>query len=89
VLRSPDIQLTLHAIPDHIAASISVSTPPQRREDAALKFFFTVPSIVTASQVASGLGGEFLPEQWHGQGFRVCNAVDPEGNIFQVRENAA
>jgi len=89
VLRSPDIQLTLHAIPDHIAASISISTPPQRREDAALKFFFTVPSIATASQVASALGGEFLPEQWQGQGFRVCNAVDPEGNIFQVRENAA
>ena len=89
VLRSPDIQLTLHAIPAPIAASISISSPPDKREDAALKFFFTVPSIAEAVAKAPGLGGEVLPEQWQGPGFRVCNAVDPEGNIFQVRESAA
>ncbi|WP_241688344.1 VOC family protein [Pseudoxanthomonas composti] len=89
VLHSPDIQLTLHAIPPAIAASISISSPPDRREDAALKFFFTVPSIAEATAKAPALGGEVLPEQWLGSGFRVCNAVDPEGNIFQIRENAA
>lgn len=89
VLRSPDIQLTLHAIPPALAASISISSPPARRVDAALKFFFTVPSIAEAMARAPALGGEVLPEQWRGPGFRVCNAVDPEGNIFQVRENAA
>ncbi|MCW1984285.1 putative enzyme related to lactoylglutathione lyase [Xanthomonas arboricola] len=89
VLRSADIQLTLHAIPAEIAASISISSPPEKREDAALKFFFTVPSIAEAAAKAAALGGEVLPEQWQGPGFRVCNAVDPEGNIFQVRESAA
>jgi predicted enzyme related to lactoylglutathione lyase len=89
VLRSPDIQLTLHAIPRQIAESITVSVPPERREAAALKFFFTVPSLEGAASVAPGLGGEVLPEQWKGPGFRVCNAVDPEGNIFQVRESVA
>ena len=89
VLRSPDIQLTLHAIPAPIAASISISSPPEKREDAALKFFFTVPSIAEAAAKAPALGGEVLPEQWQGPGFRVCNVVDPEGNIFQVRESAA
>lgn len=89
VLRSPDIQLTVHAIPPAIAASISVSRPPARRDNAALKFFFTVPSIAEAAANAPALGGEVLPEQWQGPGFRVCNAVDPEGNIFQVRESAA
>ena len=89
VLRSPDIQLTLHAIPATISASISISIPPQKREDAALKFFFTVPSIAEAAAKAPALGGEVLPEQWQGPGFRVCNAVDPEGNIFQVRQSAA
>ena len=87
VLRSPDIQLTLHAIPPHIAASITVSSPPERREDAALKFFFTVPSFTDAAATAPGLGGDVLREQWQGPGFRVCNAVDPEGNIFQIRES--
>lgn len=89
VLRSPDIQLTLHAIPAEIAASISISSPPEKREGAALKFFATVPSIAGAVAKAPALGGEVLPEQWQGPGFRVCNAVDPEGNIFQVRESAA
>ena len=88
VLRSPDIQLTLHAIPAEIAASIAISSPPEKREDAALKFFFTVPSIAEATAKAPALGGEVLPEQWQGPGFRVCNAVDPEGNIFQLRESA-
>jgi predicted enzyme related to lactoylglutathione lyase len=88
VLRSPDIQLTVHAIPSAIASSISVSSPPGQRDNAALKFFFTVPSIAEARANAPALGGEVLAQQWQGPGFRVCNAVDPEGNIFQVRESA-
>lgn len=89
VLRSADIQLIVHAIPAAIAASVSIATPPLKREDAALKFFFTVPSLAEAAAKAPALGGEVLPEQWQGPGFRVCNAVDPEGNIFQLRERAA
>jgi predicted enzyme related to lactoylglutathione lyase len=34
-------------------------------------------------------GGEVFTEPWEGPGFRVCNACDPEGNIFQVRESAS
>jgi len=88
VLRSPDIQLTIHAVPASIASSISVSSPPLQRNNAALKFFFTVPAIAEAMAKAPALGGEVLPEQWQGPGFRVCNAIDPEDNIFQVRERA-
>ena len=88
VLRSPDLQLTLHAIPPAISASITITAPPAKRDNVALKFFFTVPSIAQAQALAPSLGGEVLPEQWQGPGFTVCNAVDPEGNIFQVRESA-
>lgn len=89
VLQSSDVQLVVHAIPSHIAATISIAEPPQHREDCALKFFFTVPSIEAARANARVLGGEVLEQQWSGPGFRVCNAIDPEGNIFQVRENVA
>jgi predicted enzyme related to lactoylglutathione lyase len=89
VLRSADIQLTLHAIPQSIAASIYMASPPAKRDNAALKFFFTVPGIAEAAARAPAIGGEVLPEQWQGPGFRACNAVDPEGNIFQLRESAA
>lgn len=88
VLRSPELQITVNAMPAHVAAQVEISSPPAKRDGAAYKFFFTVPSLAAASQAASSLGGEVLPEQWRGPGFVVSNAVDPEGNIFQVRESA-
>jgi predicted enzyme related to lactoylglutathione lyase len=87
VLESPDIQLLVHKIPDQTAKDIAISSPPERRENTALKFFFTVPSLDNARATASSLGGEVFSENWHGPGFVVCNATDPEGNIFQIREN--
>lgn len=89
VLESSDIQLLIHRIPPDIAAGITIKSPPERREDTALKFFFTVRSLAEARGLASRFGGEVFNENWAGPGFVVCNACDPEGNIFQVRENAA
>lgn len=89
VLQSPDIQLLVHKIPGQIAKDIEISSPPEKREKTALKFFFTVPSLVKARSNASNLGGEVFNENWNGPGFVVCNAMDPEGNVFQVRENVA
>lgn len=86
VLESPDIQLLIHAIPPHIAAGIEISSPPRKREDTALKFFFTVPSLAEARAQAARLGGEVFDENWQGPGFVICNAMDPEGNVFQLRE---
>jgi predicted enzyme related to lactoylglutathione lyase len=88
VLNSPDVQLIVHAIPPEIAESITITTPPQKRENSAMKFFFTVPSIAQAEAIAAAHGGVVLPEQWAGSGFKVRNACDPEGNVFQVRESA-
>lgn len=88
VLDSPDIQFLVHAIPVDIADSVVITSPPQRREEAALKFFFTVPSLSEARATAASLGGEVFSENWRGPGFIVCNAMDPEGNVFQVRESA-
>ena len=89
VLQSQDVQLIVHQTPPHIASSITITIPPTPREDSALKFFFTVPSISNARSMAAELGGEVLDKVYQGRGFRACNAWDPEGNIFQVRESAA
>ena len=86
VLGSADIQLLVHAIPDPIARDIEVTSPPMRREDTALKFFLSVPSLDVARADAARLGGEVFDENWRGPGFVVCNAMDPEGNVFQLRE---
>jgi len=87
VLQSPDIQLLVHRIPAQIAEGIVISAPPRRRDETALKFFFTVRSIAAATALAQQLGGLVYPEQWRGPGFLVNNACDPEGNVFQVRES--
>ncbi|WP_295683008.1 VOC family protein [uncultured Nevskia sp.] len=89
VLQVPDsdMQLVIHAIPVSIAATITITTPPARREDTALKFFLTVPSLPASRRLAATLGGEVYTEQWQGPGFVVSNACDPEGNIFQLRES--
>ena len=89
VLRSPDLQLIVHAMPPHAASQVAITSPPQLRDNAAIKFFCTVPSLSAAQESAQSLGGQVLPEQWLGPGFVVRNACDPEGNIFQVRQTAA
>lgn len=86
-LPDADLQLVIHPIPPPIAATIIITSPPERREDTALKFFFTVPSLAAAQRIAAGLGGAVDDPQWTGPGFVVRNAVDPEGNIFQLRES--
>lgn len=88
VLASADgLQLVVHAIPEAIARDIRIATPPERRADVALKFFFSVPDLAAAGTLAAQLGGQlFETECWAGPGFTVCNAMDPEGNVFQLRE---
>ncbi len=86
-LPASDMQMVIHAIPEPIAATITIATPPLRRENTALKFFLTVPSLTAAEQLVSSLGGELYPERWQGPGFIVANACDPEGNVFQLRQS--
>ena len=87
VLQADGVQLVVHEIPPDIADTITIASPPRKRENTALKFFFTVPSIAAARSAATAQGGEVDSEHWTGPGFVVCNACDPEGNVFQVRES--
>ena len=89
VLQSQDVQLVIHQAPAPIAAAIRIESPPLQRADCALKFFFSVPSIGDARQAAIDLGGQVLDTPYPGRGFVACNAIDPEGNIFHLREYAA
>ena len=86
VLESAALQLVIHAIPAPIAAQVHISTPPQRRENVALKFFVTVPSIALAQEHVTHLGGQVFDDSWRGPDFVVRNAMDCEGNVFQLRE---
>ena len=88
VLQSADIQLVIHAIPAHIADTFEISVPPEPREETAIKLFFTVPDIDQARSLVARLGGVMDGQAWQGTGFRACDATDPEGNVFQIRDIA-
>lgn len=84
-------ELVVHGIPPHIAATFEISTPPQRREDAAIKLIFPVANIAVARATTARLGGAMNPpdREWQLGALRVCDGHDPEGNVFQVRARAA
>lgn len=84
-LPDTDLQLVIHPIPPQIAATITITSPPERREDTALKFFFTVESLEVARETAARFGGAVDTLTWPGSSFVLCNGCDPEGNLFQLR----
>jgi predicted enzyme related to lactoylglutathione lyase len=87
VLESVDMQLVIHPVPSHIAAQYPVASPPERREDTAIKLYFAVSSLADARRDAAALGGVVDPadREWEARGFRACDGHDPEGNVIQVR----
>ena len=88
VLESETWELVIVAIPAAIAARIVITAPPEKRENTAVKIVFAVSSLAAAREVAKLHGGElFAPgKEWSFQGLRVCDGVDPEGNVIQLRE---
>jgi predicted enzyme related to lactoylglutathione lyase len=87
-LRCAGFELVVHAIPADIAASITLTDPPQRREDGAVKLVLPVSSIAAARAGAQRYGGKIDAPgcEWEFNGARLCNGHDPEGNVIQVRE---
>jgi predicted enzyme related to lactoylglutathione lyase len=91
VLESAEFLLIVHAVPPEVAASLSITSPPELRTNVAMKLFFPVASLMEARAMAPALGGALYPshKEWEGRGFRACDGYDPEGNIVQFRENAS
>lgn len=87
-LHCAGFALVLHQIPRQHAENLRSETPPQRREQAAIKLCFPVDSIVRARRVAAERGGELDagPPRWVVEQQKICLGHDPEGNVFQVSE---
>ena len=87
VLASDTFELVIHSLPGEPA----VNGTPRAREDCHIKPFFPVASLAEARERAVALGGQLRPrnEEWGARGFRACEAVDPDGNVVQFREEAS
>ena len=84
VLASDHFELVIHALPGEPPGHASAV-----RKDVYVKPFFPVASLTEARKKAASLGGNLRPadEEWQARGFRACEAVDPDGNIVQFRED--
>ena len=87
-LGSRPTQFVIVRIPKRIADTIDIATPPNPREDTALKPVFSVEDIAYARERAAELGGvvNAMEQEWEFEGAEVCDGHDPEGNIFQLRQ---
>ncbi len=88
VLASPAFQLVILKVPEHIASTIEIESPPRRRIETPIKLVFEIASISAARAIARLHGGELFPSEreWSFQGYRVCDGQDPEGNVVQFRQ---
>ena len=74
---------SLHAIPAEIAKSIEIESPPIPREEHPVKLIFEVKDVELERERLEALGVQILRRPWQKPG-EACDAVDPEGNIFQI-----
>jgi predicted enzyme related to lactoylglutathione lyase len=73
----------LHAIPDELAKKIDLAFPPAPRETGRVKLIFEVKDVESERVRLESLGIQILRRPWQKPG-EVCDAVDPEGNVFQI-----
>jgi predicted enzyme related to lactoylglutathione lyase len=88
VLTAPQVELSIVQIPEPIASQIEIANPPQARSRTPIKLAFVVPSIDRALEAARARGGRVDDgaKRWQFRGHAIQDAVDPEGNQYQLRE---
>jgi len=72
-------RLSLHAIPAHHAADITISSPPQPREESPTKLFLETADAEAEIARLEALGVPVIRRPWGGR-----DLIDPEGNILAL-----
>lgn len=91
LLRFQTFELVVLVTPASRAAGATITHPPQRRTQTAFKPVFFISDLASARALASQFGGSLNPaaDEWRFQNFTVCDGLDPEGNVFQLRQQTA
>jgi hypothetical protein len=88
LLQGEGIEVVVLQIPEHISASITITDPPQIRDDTPIKPAFLVSSLAEVRIAVVETGGTLEPRDaaWRFQEMLVLDGTDPEGNVVQFRE---
>lgn len=76
------VRFALHAIPAELAQKIEIASPPVPRETEPVKLIFEVKDVEGERERLESLGIRTMRRPWQQPG-EACDAIDPEGNIFQ------
>jgi predicted enzyme related to lactoylglutathione lyase len=84
-------ELSVVAMPEHLALQVTIQSPPSPREETPVKISFVVPEIEALRQTVLSAGGSLKPPRatWSWRGQLHLDGIDPEGNVFQLRQPAA
>lgn len=87
MLKASHFQLVILQLPSSLMEVIEVTTPPKKRNNTAIKPVFFIDDIATARELIKKHGGELNPpsKEWNFEGTTVCDGIDCEGNVFQLR----
>ncbi len=87
VMDAGGIELAVHQIPDEIAGDIVVADPPHERTWGSTKLVFAVEDFAAAKGRLEAAGARFRePNTWDGETAR--DFIDPEGNVFRIRQES-
>ena len=80
-------EILIHSIPQRIAKSISIKTPPTPREDSSMKPVFDVESLTESLAQVPLKGGVVTNMTFTLDGLTRHDVLDPEGNVIQLRSS--
>ena len=88
LLRNHGYEVVVHTIPRKYASEITITKPPEPREETPFKPIFVVNSLAHVRGAAEATGGHLKQEAgaWHFRGHIVLDGWDPEGNIVQFKQ---
>lgn len=90
VLTGPGIEVSIVRMPEALARQVTITSPPEPREDTPLKASFLVPAFEPVRAAAAATGGALKPPEaeWTWRGCAHLDGLDPEGNVVQFRRPA-
>lgn len=88
LLGGAGLDLSVVRIPEHLVADGPIGVPARPREDTPIKASFRVASIEACRVLVERFGGSLQAGEaaWTWRGQRHLDGVDPEGNVFQLRQ---
>jgi len=82
------LRFALHAIPAEIAQDFEIADHAAPRENAPVKLIFEVKNVEGERERLESFGVRTIRRSWQKPG-DACDAVDPEGNVFQLCSSGA